>query len=352
MSIDVDAPSPFGSFELALVMSHYELAPIVRITSFTRGSRKAPKVIIRTRDNEYLLKRRAPQSNDPYRVAFAHEIMLHLAANNYPVPRLVGTRDENNSLLQLLGHTYELFEYIKGERYDGSPEETDVAGVTLAKLHDTLRDHKPSHPAPTGSFHNAQGVTRKLRRIPLAIRELDPGVDEQPIKDVCEYLFRAYREAAKRATEAGFESESPSIIHGDWHPGNLIFRDGKVAAVLDFDSSRIEPITADLANAALQFSLAGSSSTDPGSWPDELEQHRLERLFDGYHATSPDAVPTTARATLPWLMIEALIVESVVTIAATGSFSHVPGWTFLQMVQRKVRWMRKHAGDITRLAGG
>jgi Ser/Thr protein kinase RdoA (MazF antagonist) len=352
MSIELEAPSPFGSFELALVLSHYDLAPIVRITSFTRGSRKAPKVIIRTRDGDYLLKRRAPERNDPYRVAFAHELMLRLTSLEYPVPRLVGTRGENNSLLQLLGHTYELFEYVTGERFDGSAEQTREAGAALAQLHRALRDHKPAHPGPAGSFHNAPGVPKKLRRIPRAIHTVDPGVEEQAIMDVCEYLYRAYREASQRASEMGFDDAPAGIIHGDWHPGNLIFRDGGVAAVLDFDSSRFEPIAADAANAALQFSLAGSPSADPSTWPDELDPQRLERLFEGYHSASTDAEFAQARAALPWLMIEALIVESVVTIAATGSFSHVPGWTFLQMVQRKVRWMRRHAKGIIKLAGG
>ena len=351
MSIELEVPSPFGSFELALVLSHYDLAPIVRITAFTRGSRKAPKVMIRTKQGDYLLKRRAPERNDPYRVAFAHELMLRLASLGYPVPRLIGTREENNSLLQLLGHTYELFEFVHGERFDGSPEETVQAGAALAQLHVALRDHKPEHPAPTGSFHDASGVPKKLRRIPAAIRSVDPDIDEKSIHDVCEYLFRAYREAAQRASEAGYENARPAIIHGDWHPGNLIFRDGGVVAVLDFDSSRHEPAAADAANAALQFSLAGSPSTDPSTWPDELDPVRLERLFQGYHAASFDSELVGARAALPWLMIEALIVESVVTIAATGSFSHVPGWTFLQMVQRKVRWMRRHAKGIVKLAG-
>lgn len=352
MSIEVDAQSPFGSFELALVLSHYDLAPIVRITSFTRGSRKAPKVIIRTRDAEYLLKRRAPERNDPYRVAFAHELMLHLADTHYPVPRLIGTRDENNSILQMLGHTYELFDFVHGDRYSGTPEETRAAGAALGRLHVTLRDYSSEHPAPTGSFHDAAGVAKKLRRIPSAIRQVDPGVEEAAVLEVCEYLYRAYRDAAKRTTDAGYADAPTGIIHGDWHPGNLIFRNGAIAAVLDFDSARFEPVASDLANAALQFSLAGSSSSDPANWPDELDPHRLAKLFEGYHAESPDAANVAAPATLPWLMIEALIVESVVTIAATGSFSHVPGWTFLQMVQRKVRWMRKHAPGVVQMAGG
>jgi hypothetical protein len=49
---------------------------------------------------------------------------------------------------------------------------------------------------------------------------------------------------------------------------------------------------------------------------------------------------------LPWLMIEALVVESVIPIAATGRFGPIEGTTFLQAVLRKVRWIAEHAGAL------
>lgn len=45
---------------------------------------------------------------------------------------------------------------------------------------------------------------------------------------------------------------------------------------------------------------------------------------------------------LPWLMIEALIAEAVILIAVTGSFAQMNGFGFLEMIERKVRWLQKH----------
>jgi hypothetical protein len=45
-------------------------------------------------------------------------------------------------------------------------------------------------------------------------------------------------------------------------------------------------------------------------------------------------------------MIEALIAESVIPIAATGTFARMSGGDFLSMVQRKVRWIRQQSKKL------
>lgn len=45
---------------------------------------------------------------------------------------------------------------------------------------------------------------------------------------------------------------------------------------------------------------------------------------------------------LPDLMIETMIAEAVLPIAATGSFGHMSGLDFLQMILRKAYWLNEH----------
>ncbi|MHC4613985.1 MAG: phosphotransferase, partial [Planctomycetota bacterium] len=104
----------------------------------------------------FLLKRRAPGRDDPYRVAFSHNIQLYLADRGYPVPRLIGTRETNNSMLQEGGRIYEVFEYKSGCRYDSSAVATEHAGAALAMLHRLLDDFKPLR-AATGQLPRRGG---------------------------------------------------------------------------------------------------------------------------------------------------------------------------------------------------
>jgi len=48
------------------------------------------------------------------------------------------------------------------------------------------------------------------------------------------------------------------------------------------------------------------------------------------------------RQAIPHLMIESLIAECVVPVAATGSLGQIPGFGVLRMVRRKVHWLMRN----------
>src|SRR5256885_13658155 len=104
----------FSAEELAIVLSHYDIGVVDSIVEFPRGSRKAPKLLIVTEQGKFLLKRRARGKDDPFKVAFSHALQLFLAGQQFPLPHLIGTKRENNSMLQCRNGVYELFEYIPG----------------------------------------------------------------------------------------------------------------------------------------------------------------------------------------------------------------------------------------------
>jgi homoserine kinase type II len=342
-----DRHERFGWRELAVVLSHYELGVLEDVRVFPKGSRRAPKVKIVARSGEYLLKRRAVGGDDPFRVAFTHTLQLHLADRGFPVPRLLGTRDENNSMLSLEGSIYEMFEYVRGRRFDRSPEQAAAAGRAMGQLHRLLQDCRPSFDAPAGSFHGVE-VDAHFARTPASISAVERDLDVAALTRTCERLRDAYRQADGRVRAAGFDAWTVTTIHGDWHPGNLLYRNGQVVAVLDFDSARIEPRLADVANGALQFAMRMREPTEPLTWPAGLDAHRLARFITGYENGSGTALRPEERGILPWLMIEALIIESLVPIATTGSFARIPGSTFLSMVERKVEWISQRADKLVR----
>jgi len=333
----------FEAHELARVLSHYALGTIESIRAYRRGSRRAPKVHIVADRGEYLLKRRAAGRDDPYRVAFCHGLQLHLAERGFPLARLVGTRDGNNSMLRLDDKLYELFEFVKGQRYDRSTEEATRSGATLGALHRLLQDYQPKYDTPRGTFHGLDEIRRKLEQIPRAVRLVEPGIDLPAIKETCTFLHQAYRRSARRVNEAGYDHWAPCLLHGDWHPGNLLFRQGEVVSVIDFDSARLETRVADVANAALQFSMEMDGGKPPEEWAASLNTELLRGLLTGYDQAAAHPLGPDERAGIPWLMIEALILESVVPIAKTGMFGRLKGSCFLQMVEKKVRWILIHS---------
>ncbi|MCX5662880.1 MAG: phosphotransferase [Planctomycetota bacterium] len=337
----------FDAFELAIVMSHFDVGAIEAIQEFPRGSRRAPKLIIRAESGLYLLKRRAKGKDDPFKVAFCHALQLYLASRQFPLPHLIGTRKDNNSMLQWKGAIYELFEFIKGTSYDNSLEATADAGKSLALFHKLLAEYQPEYEPPQGSYHAARSVAASMEAIPATLAKVEPKSVEQAGKvgEVVQFLHSSYNAAAMKVNEMGLSDWPMQIVHSDWHPGNMLFRGTRVVAVIDYDAARIQQRVIDIANGALQFSIIGGGD-DPAQWPDYIDESRFKRFLRGYDAVPNCVLSRAELRIIPHLMIEALIAESVIPIAATGSFARMEGIGFLLMVERKVRWLQAHADAL------
>lgn len=372
--------------ELVIVCSHYDLGVIEEVRRFRGGSRLAPKVFIRTQWGEFLLKRRAPgPANEPSKVAFTHEVITHLASAGFPSPPPLATRDSKLTMLQLGpsspggGGVYEVFRFVRGERFARTAASAWAAGWWLARCHAMLRDFTPLFPAPKRTFHNHPQVPDRLASISGVLQ--DPGV-----RQVCRALADAYTSAAAKVEQIVGNPQPPTqIVHGDWHPGNMLFRVGGaaeaadggdvvrepmppgvpreahlVAAVLDFDSARLGQPLHDFANGAMQFSVhryfgnaepgaaeaQGSENAGGGPWRIALDPELFSAFSQGYSAGG-GRLGVMAMA-VPWLMIEALIVEAGVPIASTGQFGKLNAKPVLGVVHRAAEAM---AAQADRLAG-
>lgn len=330
--------------QISEVLHYYDLGPIRSARTYPRGSRSSPKVLLETESGRYLLKRRAPNRANPQRIAFCHAMILHLRQRGFPTPAIMLRKDNQDPLLRLHGYVYEVFEYVEGERFDDSLEATTAAGITLARFHRQLRGFETSWPARSGGFHDADVVRNGLQHVPSSVASHDSVVGkEAELLSLVQQLLDAYDQAAGEVNRRGYADWPRSYIHGDWHPGNLLYRDRRVVAVLDFDAARRGPLSVDLANGMLQFSILRGGD-EPMDWPEFFDSTRMRRFFRGYR--SRVRLPRRELSSLPSLMIESLIAEATVPIAATGSFGVIPGFGVLRTVQRKVRWLRENQAAI------
>ncbi len=337
----------FGLEELAICLSHYDIGPISKIQDFPRGSRRAPKLVIDAGKGKYLFKRRAKGRDDTAKVAFTHQIQLSLAGQNFPLPHLIGTKRENNSMLLLGDQIYEMFEYIEGVNYDGSIEGTYHAGHILGLYHKLLAGFQSSYTPPTGSYHNARAIRQAIGNTIRSLPANNQPAAEQLGRNI-QSLDDAYTRCAKEVNGLGLNAWNKQIVHGDWHPGNMLFRDRKVVAVIDYDAARMQQRVIDLANGALQFSIIGGGE-DPQAWPANIDLRRFREFVRGYD--SVNIVSVAEVKSVPYLMCEAMIAEAVLPIAATGSFGRLDGFPFLQMIDRKVKWIFDSLDDLYEAMG-
>jgi Ser/Thr protein kinase RdoA (MazF antagonist) len=302
-------------------LSHYDVGIVHRVKPLTAGNRRAPKVIVTADKGVFLLKRRPRGRDDLQRVAFAHAVQQHLASRSFPVTSLLATADEQTTALSLQNHIYEFFRFVAGTRYDGSTEATREAGRQLAVFHKHLADFRALEEKSPWCFHDSALVRRHLKLISSDKRT----ETSRKMQAVAQELLLRYDKSCRRVDEVGFRSWKRQVVHGDWHPGNLLYSGQQIVAVMDFDSVRVAPPATDLANGMLQFSIV-ADRPDPAQWPSHFDRDRIFQFLDGYREII--RLSQRKRYGLVDLMIESMLAEAVLPVAATGFFGHHAGLDF------------------------
>lgn len=341
------SPPPYEPAELAIVLSHYELGVIRSIAQFKRGSAATPKLLIRSDAGVFVLKRRAAGPDAPAQARFAHELQLRLGSAGFPLPQLVGTRSSKRSLLELGGRIYELFRYLEGSRFTGSPAQCAASGWALALFHQMAAEVSADQTREAPSFH-ANPLT------PSRLRALQPadlhGEEPERAAQLARELAGLFEASAGRVDQLGLPNWPRQTIHGDWHPGNMLFEGDRLAAVIDYETARTDARCVDLASAALQFSMTTSPGHPPHSWPENLHGDRYKSILTGYEQCMQQRrstlLSTAELKALPDLMIESLIAEAAAPIASSGRFGEHGALSVLRMVERKAQWILKNSDDL------
>ncbi|MEZ6233137.1 MAG: phosphotransferase [Phycisphaerales bacterium] len=370
------APARFEPAELQAVLARYDLGRIDSIREFARGSPASPKAIVAGPLGRFLVKRRAPGEDHPHLVAFCHGLHLHLLDRGFPAPALVGTRDDNNSMLQLDGRVYEVSEFIEGAAFARTPEQARAAGAMLARFHAGVRGFHARWHTPADFAHADERIEFLIDRcVDRLGDEGDRLLDE---------VRGVWRRAVAALDELGVAAWDRDLLHGDWHPGNVVFEGDRISAVIDYDSARRGPRVVDVAAGVLNFSIrAGGQATevspvagesgvagdsvgalgaplpgggDPARWPAEPDEARASAFLGGYAAGCVErdraALSEAERRALAPAMAAALLRESLPPIAATGGFAGMAGLGVLEMVRRKAAWLLENQGRVAAMAGG
>lgn len=304
----------FSADEVREVLSHYALGEVKSVRELIAGASHAPKALIESDRGQFVLKRRAPGRDDPLLVALSHEVQLHLTLAGVPVPRLIGTRDENNSMLQTGYHVYEMSTMVSGMAFGNKPQRAAAAGATLARAHAAWENFTPTTAIPP-----AREPTRPIIEASLAGAELPSA------KALLETARAA--DTALSETLRGQAAAEPVLIHGDIHPGNFLFHESLVAAFFDFDGVQLGPRTHDIAQGAVQFSLTRSGPS-PEHWQAHADLSLAAPFLAAYLAEATwDTPPLNA---WPHLMAESLVFEAVRTTLPEP---------ILRAVAKKAAWL-------------
>ncbi len=186
-----------------------------------RADGQTTKLVVR-RHGDVDRHRNARLARDEFRlleIAQSHELAT-------PRPYLF---DES---CELFPTPFLVIEYVDGETEFAPPDLSRYlvqAAEQLAKIHG-VSDR------PELSF-----LPRRDRGFGERPASLDASMGEDRIRDALE------------SAQPLPQVNEPVLLHGDYWPGNLLWKDGKLAAVIDWEDAAIGDPLADLANARLEI---------------------------------------------------------------------------------------------------
>lgn len=308
-------------------MRRYSVGAINDIRELPEGSVYSPKVILETQRGTLLLKRRARGLDLPALVAFGHEVLLGCQLAGLCVPPLIATSDDANSMVQHNDHVYELFVFIKGDRFDaGNLQHTRQMGELLCETHqvmDTLR---------TGFEPARESDTIDLDRL----SRLKPYADALP-----QGLVDRFTRIVRYGQELAQANASPSaLVHGDWHPGNMIFRADTLVAVCDFDNTRVGSRDRERAQALVHASLvAPQPGQTGGTVPASPDRARLGAFWSGFKHAGGNANARTIAGLMPAVMIDE-------ALASLGDSPSDQGAGLLLAIDRKAGWLDQNQQQL------
>lgn len=279
------------------------------------------------------------------RLADIQRVRRHLAAAGVPCSQPVPARD-GRSWSVAGDRLVEVERYVEWDAVMDTWERVGSGLALLGQIHTLLRRVEVSADGRTPVFANhiaPQDALGETGRGTQRIRGWNPSPAESRLADDAEELARLVA-----AAEQDFAPVLPRhLVHGDYWDNNVLFREGRVALVTDFDFMGERARIDDL---ALTLYFANSTFADDPLSDDSVG--RLRALVDAYDQGLGDPLSRAERAALPlaiarqplwslggWVVL--LDDEGLARQHASGMFQEV-AWT-LRMMREVSRWQAAFA---------
>jgi len=230
-------------------------------------------------------------------LVFHHRLSEHLEENGIPVARIQRTRN-GKSIVEVDDWVLELQELVDGEPMRVSTASLKQTSAALGRFHLACRDF-PAPPRDTRMWRFSEVPRASFERLfGRAVIESE----ERNIVDYCNTIALFLRDAADALSMDKRNLLETGLIHGDWHGGNLLFRDDKLVAVVDLefagDGCYLEDIAYGISNLCIRTTmLEEKMKTRTNLLLDYYQLHRTlshEELVALYYAVGVKHVATVS----------------------------------------------------------
>lgn len=285
------------------VLRHYDLSGPVTVTPV--GGTAAPSVRVVTTRETMILRRRPTALARPEFIDFDHALKQSLADRHFPAPRPVPTRT-GQTWVRDGEDVYEMSRLLQGERVPvPNPRQLYETGRTLARFHLLAAEFR--HP---GKDHFVREDHVSILQ-PL-LEDLYPLAPAAEFREELDFIRAWLHKLHALAGDGAVTPVEEVIIHGDFHPGNVLYSGYHVSAVLDYDYAAPGSVLRDIGDGLMFFAATRGRPFDPDdiwslaqAW--QPDSARAMEFLKGYAAVRPlpEDWPMTSYVLLArWLQVK------------------------------------------------
>jgi Ser/Thr protein kinase RdoA (MazF antagonist) len=290
----------FGTL-VDMINQHYDLPEIVELTAIPspRSHTSDANAVYRitTISNSFVLR--------PYRTVSSsaidlHNIFLKWAAGQ-PLPftqRLIVTR-WNDDFFEHANRRWWLSSYIEADdafqwnKPEWNQFNCASAGAALARLHSMLRTFEGTRSIQSPAESVLDTIENELQNAAKTAPQFKVEMGE-----VCSEVSLALQTINQTKTNS-------QLIHGDFHPGNLLF-DTTVVAIIDFEYLHFEESIYDVAYGLIMFSTRWTNTGDDGQINPEFCQAFINGYTSAPHADN-SVLFANSKRTLAYMTVAAAV---------------------------------------------
>ncbi len=258
---------------LDLIVDRYGLTGSIEASAGPGGT-AGSNLIIRAGQEKYLLRTRSSEHSSSESIDYEHSLIDAISEYGVPVAPPRKTIDGESCFFHH-EKIVELLPWIDGEYHTpGDKTEIRSLGRTIAKL----------HLATKGRFELKHWQLREddPNRLLEDLTNLFRRDELVSIDSIANRLV-SLRDRVRKT----YDSLPKAVVHGDLHPGNILFNDGRLVALLDFDWANRRERIRDISDCLIFFCSERVERINPDDiWSltqgFKIDQHRALILISAY----------------------------------------------------------------------
>ncbi|MDF2714835.1 MAG: homoserine kinase [Paenibacillus sp.] len=245
--------------EVMQALDAYGIRPDEPIAALTGGTANRNYVIRSSGQVRILRRRSAKYSGDDW-IDYEEQYLLHMGEKGIPVPVPLPTAQGSRRCTVGKG-TYQLFPYMDGESYDPyDPEQLAAAGAFLGTVHRAAEDFCTECVKSLPRYDNPAVISEALNKVLHERRDMS-----HPERRTLDSMLVCSERVRERLSDEVYRGLPHTVIHGDYHPANVAYRNGRICALYDFDWISLQPRVRDIADLIVYFAALRPEPLDGGS---------------------------------------------------------------------------------------